>query len=182
MNLASRRPTELRLTIESSPPSKEEGWLTWAATAFRSAASVFVFHQDAEAYNHVVVAESDGSFSVYLFPATSRKNVRVRGADGVVQVGTDGQATVQRYHRKYFAQELTKTTADVAAAAHNLPRVSAPNPLDVFYAIHFSSPEEYIIGRTWSFVIDGEGTIQSLGSTREFKDRLEARLGKSAEQ
>ena len=161
-------------------PRDERGWLARAAAAIRNAASVFPFHQDAEAYNHVVVPERDNSISVYFIPGTRRDGVRVMGADGVVQVTSAGDTEVQRYHQALLITEVPPDAGEYAGGSHTHSLLSAPNPLDVFYAMTAPGAAEYVLGRNWAFEVDSTGAIQSLGKTEKFVEKLKQMLAEES--
>ncbi len=154
-------------------PKDERGWLAQAAAAILKAGSVFPFNDGAEAYNHIVVPERDNTISVYFIPATSRHDVRVMGADGVVRITPAGDTDIHRYHQALLTFDVPPDAGELTGGAHTHTLLSAPNPLDVYYAMTASGGAEYVLGANWAFEVDNTGAIQSLGNTAAFIEKLE---------
>ena len=68
--------------------------------------------------------------------------------------------------------DLPVDANEYSFSAHTHIEVSAPNPLDVYYAIMAPGGSEYVLGPTWSFEVDHSGSIRSMGETEEFVESL----------
>lgn len=144
------------------PPREDRGWLCSAANAITLSLRQPVFSSAVEAYNCVVVPESDGSNSVYWYPGSRTPGIALLGADFRVAVSTTGEATVETYHNTLLRSE---PGGDILAHTHVL--VQHPVPIDVAYVLMRRPPgTSLIICEHWSYFVDRDGTIVALDLDR----------------
>lgn len=141
-------------------PRRDTGWLLQASLAIRDSQKVFPFHPAAETYNCVVLAEDDGTASVYWYPGTTNPDIRVLGADGVVHVRGQHDIKIVQYH-KNLMQQPRKASDSMAAHTHFL--IQQPVPLDVAYVMMGRPPEpSFVICEKQTYLIWKDGAIVAL--------------------
>jgi len=144
------------------PPREDRGWLCNAGNAITISLEQPVFSSAVDAYNCVVVPESDGSNSVYRYPGSRTPRVILLGADFRVTVSTTGEAMVEPYHKT-----LLRSEPGGAILAHTHLLVQRPVPLDVSYVLTGRPPNpSLIICEHWSYFVDCDGMLMALDLDR----------------
>lgn len=148
------------------PPIQDAGFYFFAASAIDTALTDFNGKQPP--YNVAVLSAQSDQLYVYVYPASTSRDVFRMGGDARYLISSDGKTIVEKrqLHRTVIENKVSTEKVTLQSGYHTHVLSDVPEDTDVFYVLSRKpSIKEYVASAKFFYQIDPDGTIHYLGET-----------------
>jgi hypothetical protein len=148
------------------PPIEDSQFYLFAARAIETVLADFSANQPP--YNVAVLPAQGDQLYVYIYPASTSRDVFRMGGDARYLISSDGMTIVEKrqLHRTVIENKLSTEKVTPQSGYHTHVLSDVPEDTDVFYVLSRKpSIKEYVASAKFFYQIDPDGAIHYLGET-----------------